>query len=118
MVLRRSAELPRDIGGAWGVGTWAVGARSELMRSPNRAWAGIGLKIHDGGMSRVVAEPLENGKFRSVLAPPDPTDVPELVEPEVLLNVLGFIVATYVGGQLLSAWASSLDLEKMAASVS
>ena len=69
-------------------------------------------------MSRVVAEPLENGKFRSVLAPPDPTDVPELVEPEVLLNVLGFIVATYVGGQLLSAWASSLDLEKMAASVS
>ena len=77
----------------------------------------LGLERYDGGNSRVVAEPRgadEGGGVRSVLRPSDPDDVPELFEPEVLLNVVGFVVASYVGGQILSAWASSLDFEKMA----
>ena len=72
----------------------------------------IGLERYDEGMSRVVAESRAEGDagVRSVLAAADPDDVPEMFEPGVLINVAGFLIVSYVGGQLLSAWASSLDL--------
>ena len=75
----------------------------------------IGLEMHDQGMSRVVPEVREDGVgVRSVLRPPDPAEASELFEPGVLLNVAGFVVVTSVGGQLLSSWASSIDLQQLA----
>ena len=77
----------------------------------------IGLEVHDSGMTRVVAEALPSGGVRSVLAPPDPDDVSELVAPDALLNVLLFALASWFGGQLLSTWASSIDVEQIANSI-
>ena len=77
----------------------------------------LGLEMHDRGMARVVPEPLESGGVKSVLAPPDDEEASELVSPDALLNLVGFLLVSYVGGQLLSALASSIDVEQMANSV-
>ena len=80
----------------------------------------IGLTMHDEGMSRVVARPRTSGRegVSSVLAPPDENDTPEGLEPSVLLNVLAFMLVSVAGGELLSQWASSIDLGAVASSVS
>ena len=77
----------------------------------------IGLEMHDSGMSRVVRAPLPSGGVDSVLAPPDDDEPNELVAPDVLLNVAGFFALSYVGGQAIGSWATSIDLEKFASAV-
>jgi len=77
----------------------------------------IGLEMHDSGMSRVVRAPLPSGGVDSVLAPPDDDEPNELVAPDVLLNVAGFFALSYVGGQAIGSWATSIDLEKVASAV-
>ena len=77
----------------------------------------IGLEMHDSGMSRVVRAPLPSGGVDSVLAPPDADAPADGLEPDVLLNVVAFVALSYVGGQLVAAWASSLDLERLASTV-
>ena len=80
----------------------------------------IGLEKYDSGMNRVVPQPLADGApgVKSVLAPLDPEEAPEALEPGVLLNVLGFFVVTWIGGQLIAGLASSFDIEAVANSVS
>ena len=80
----------------------------------------IGLEKYDSGMNRVVPQPLADGApgVKSVLAPLDPEETPEALEPGVLLNVLGFFVVTWIGGQLIAGLASSFDIEAVANSVS
>ena len=77
----------------------------------------IGLEMHDSGMSRVVRAPLPSGGVDSVLAPPDDDEPNELVAPDVLLNVAGFFALSYVGGQAIGSWATSIDLEGVASAV-
>ena len=78
----------------------------------------LGLEMHDEGFSRVVPKPRTSGEgVESVLATADPEEPSDLVSPDVLLNVLGFTVATYVGGQVIAWAASSFDMEALANSV-
>ena len=78
------------------------------------------MEKYDSGMNRVVPQPLADGApgVKSVLAPLDPEETPEALEPGVLLNVLGFFVVTWIGGQLIAGLASSFDIEAVANSVS
>mmetsp|Transcript_30475 Transcript_30475/g.100864 ORF Transcript_30475/g.100864 Transcript_30475/m.100864 type:complete len:233 (-) Transcript_30475:148-846(-) len=75
----------------------------------------IGLQMHDAGMSRVVAQPRQEGGVRSVLAPPDPDEAGD--GPELLLSLLGLAVVSVAGGQLIGAMASAVDLGAMASAV-
>ena len=68
----------------------------------------LGLPMHDSGMTRVVAEPSEDGAVRSVLKPADPSDdgnellAPEnvvmLVASTAMVAVLGDAIATVASG--------------------
>ena len=79
----------------------------------------LGLERYDEGMTRVVARPNEagDGGVRSVLAPPDPDEVNELLDPGAILNLILSGLAVTVGGQVIANVASSIDLEKIANSV-
>ena len=78
----------------------------------------IGLEMHDAGMSRVVAEPLPSGDgVRSVLAPPDPNEISEALDPTNLLMLAGSTVVVVLGGELIAQVASSVDIEALANSM-
>jgi len=78
----------------------------------------LGLEMHDKGMARVVSRPRASGKgVASVLAPADPEEGSELFDAGALTNLAASAGCAYVGGQLLSRWASSLDLEGLASQV-
>ena len=77
----------------------------------------IGLEMHDGGMTRVVPQPLDGGGVKSVLVPANENETSELLEPQMLFNLGGFLIVSYAGGQLLGALASSIDLRQIAESV-
>ena len=77
-----------------------------------------GLEMHDAGMSRVVPEPLPSGEgVRSVLAPPDPAEVSEALDPTNVLMLVGSTVAVVIGGELIAQLASTVDLETLANSI-
>jgi len=78
----------------------------------------IGLEMHDAGMSRVVAEPRTSGDgVRSVLAPPDPNELSEALDPANVLTLVGSTAAIVLGGELIAQLASSVDVEAIANSV-
>ena len=79
----------------------------------------IGLEMYDNGMTRVVPKPRETGDgVDSVLAAPDPDDQSELLDAGAIANLVGFILLTNIGSQVLSNWAASINLEEIAAKVS
>ena len=76
----------------------------------------IGLEMHDSGMARVVPQPSEAG-VRSVLAPPDPDEASDLLDPSAIANLVLSALAVTVGGQIIANVASSFDLEQIANSM-
>ena len=78
----------------------------------------IGLEMFDSGMVRVIPQPRADGSgVDSVLAPADPAEE-QSDQFESILSLLGFVAATWIGSELLSNWAASIDLGEMAARVS
>jgi hypothetical protein len=79
----------------------------------------MGLEMYDNGMTRVVPKPRETGDgVDSVLAAADPDEQSELLDAGAIANLVGFVLLTSVGSQVLSNWAASIDLEDIAARVS
>ena len=76
----------------------------------------LGLEAYDDGMARVVPERSGDG-VRSVLAPQDPDEASELLDPGSVTMLVASIMFAYAGGQGLSGWASSIDLAAIAESV-
>ena len=76
----------------------------------------LGLEMHDSGMARVVPQPSEAG-VRSVLAPPDPDEASDLLDPSAIANLVLSALAVTVGGQIIANVASSFDLEQIANSM-
>ena len=77
----------------------------------------IGLERQDSGLTRVIAQPRadgEPGAVDSVVVPPDPEEVNELLDTTALLNLGILLVVTTVGGQILSDWAASIDIQAIA----
>ena len=75
----------------------------------------LGLEMHDDGMARVVPQPTEGGGgVRSVVAPPDPDEMSELLDPSAILNLVLSGLAVTVGGEFIANIASSVDIEQIA----
>ena len=51
--------------------------------------------------------------MRSVVAPPDPDEVSELLDPGAILNLVFAGLAATVGGQVIANLASSVDVEQI-----
>ena len=78
----------------------------------------LGLEMHDSGMSRVIPQPRGDGEgVASVLAGPDPEEVPEILDSASVISLIVGLGATIVGGELLSRWASSIDVGAIAESM-
>ena len=70
----------------------------------------LGLIMHDGGMSRLVAEPREDGAgVRSVLRPPDPDDDGrEFLSPVSLITLVASLAVVAVLSDVITTVASSV----------
>ena len=79
----------------------------------------IGLEMHDSGMTRVVRQPRPTGEdgVASVLAPADPDEQSELLDGASVASFVAFIACSIIGGQLISTWASSIDVGAIADSM-
>mmetsp|Transcript_31277 Transcript_31277/g.67225 ORF Transcript_31277/g.67225 Transcript_31277/m.67225 type:complete len:222 (-) Transcript_31277:125-790(-) len=76
----------------------------------------LGMDRFDAGYTRVVPTQQndnDDAKRGWTLASPDPDEASELLDTEAMLRAVGLLFVTYVGGQLIAVWASSLDVEQL-----